>query len=106
MKVLLTGATGFVGRHLASELASQGYAHGAGFLADVCVAWEAALEPARRTGAKTTVLRIGIVLGTEGGALAKMLPVFRLGLGGRIGAGTQWMSWIHVGDLRRFVSFV
>lgn len=69
------------------------------FLAQLCVDWEAAAEEARTTGARVCQIRIGIVLGPGGGALASMLPVFELGLGGRLGSGRQWMSWIHLDDL-------
>ncbi|MEO0459522.1 MAG: TIGR01777 family oxidoreductase [Myxococcota bacterium] len=69
------------------------------FLAQLCVDWEAAAQAARGTGARVCQIRIGIVLGPGGGALASMLPVFELGLGGRLGSGRQWMSWIHLDDL-------
>jgi hypothetical protein len=74
-------------------------APGSGFLAEVCVDWEAATRAAASLGIRTAIVRIGIVLGREGGALPAMLPPFRLGLGGRLGSGRQWMSWIHVDDL-------
>jgi uncharacterized protein len=72
--------------------------YGAGFLADVCEAWEAEALPARELGVRVVLLRTGVVLSPEGGALAAMLPVFRLGLGGKLGNGRQWMSWIHIAD--------
>jgi uncharacterized protein (TIGR01777 family) len=72
---------------------------GTGFLANVCKAWEAATEPARRIGIRVVNLRIGAVLSPAGGALARMLPAFRLGFGGRIGSGRQYMSWITLDDL-------
>lgn len=72
---------------------------GTGFLADVCQQWEAAAEPARRRGIRVVNLRIGIVLGRQGGALARMLLPFRLGLGGTIGCGRQYWSWIALDDL-------
>jgi uncharacterized protein (TIGR01777 family) len=68
------------------------------FLADVCRQWEAAAEPARAAGLRVVTMRIGVVLTPEGGALAEMLPVFRAGLGGPIGRGTQYLSWISVED--------
>lgn len=74
-------------------------APGTGFLADVCADWEAAVRPAANLGIRTAIVRIGIVLGRNGGALGKMLPLFRLGAGGRLGSGRQWMSWIHLDDL-------
>ena len=68
------------------------------FLSDVCVAWEAATAAAESAGIRTVHLRTGIVLSKDGGALARMLTPFRLGLGGRIGSGRQYMSWISIGD--------
>ncbi len=68
------------------------------FLSEVCVAWEAATAAAESAGIRTVHLRTGIVLSKEGGALARMLTPFRLGLGGRIGSGRQYMSWISITD--------
>ncbi len=78
---------------------------GGGFLADVCRAWEAATAPAQEAGVRVVQLRIGMVLSGEGGALGKMLLPFRLGLGGRLGHGGQYMSWIAMADLLQAVSF-
>jgi uncharacterized protein (TIGR01777 family) len=72
---------------------------GHGFLADVCAEWEAEAMKAEELGIRVVCLRIGIVLAKEGGALAKMATPFKLGVGGRLGNGRQWMSWIHVDDL-------
>jgi uncharacterized protein (TIGR01777 family) len=72
---------------------------GTGFLPDVCVAWERAVEPARAAGVRVALARIGIALSPEGGALAQTLPLFRVGLGGRLGNGRQYMSWIGIDDL-------
>ena len=71
---------------------------GRGFLADVCRAWEAEAQAAEREGVRVAILRLGVVLAKEGGALAKMLPVFRPGMGGKIGSGKQWMSWVSLDD--------
>jgi len=68
------------------------------FLADVCAQWEAAAAPAVDAGIRVPFLRTGIVLSPTDGALAKLLPLFRLGLGGRMGSGRQWWSWISVDD--------
>ncbi|MCC6128941.1 MAG: TIGR01777 family protein [Acidobacteria bacterium] len=78
---------------------------GSGFLPATCVEWEAAAARFPELGVRTAVVRIGLVLGREGGALAKMLPVFRLGGGGPLGNGQQWMSWIHLEDLVRLLIF-
>ncbi|MGP6156657.1 MAG: TIGR01777 family oxidoreductase [Vulcanimicrobiaceae bacterium] len=69
------------------------------FLAEVCAAWEAEADRAAELGMRVAKVRTGVVLGTDGGALAKLLPVFRLGAGGIIGSGRQWYSWIHIEDL-------
>jgi uncharacterized protein (TIGR01777 family) len=69
------------------------------FLASLCVEWEHEAQAAANLGVRVVRLRTGMVLGRGGGALAKMLPVFRTGLGGRLGGGGQWMSWIHIDDL-------
>lgn len=71
---------------------------GGGFLADTCVAWEQALRPVRCPEAREVRVRFGTILSARGGALRAMLPVFRLGLGGPLGGGGQWVSWIHVDD--------
>ncbi len=68
------------------------------FLARLCVAWEAEASRAAQLGMRLAIVRTGVVLGPEGGALAKLLPVFRLGLGGPIASGRQWFSWIHADD--------
>ncbi|PYV80715.1 MAG: TIGR01777 family protein [Acidobacteria bacterium] len=72
---------------------------GEGFFPEVCREWEFATEPAADIGIRVVNLRTGIVLSREGGALKQMLLPFRLGLGGRIGDGRQWWSWIHIADL-------
>jgi uncharacterized protein (TIGR01777 family) len=72
---------------------------GTGFLSELCRDWEAASEPAVRKGIRVVRLRIGLVLSAQGGALARMLFPFRMGLGGKIGSGKQFMSWIALDDL-------
>jgi uncharacterized protein (TIGR01777 family) len=71
---------------------------GAGFLAEVCRQWEAAARPALEVGIRVVHARFGVVVGRGPGALEKMLPAFRLGLGGRLGSGRQWMSWVSLED--------
>src|SRR5205085_6907373 len=68
------------------------------FLVSVCRDWEAAAEPARQAGVRVMHPRFSVVLGTAGGALSRLLPIFKSGLAGKIGAGTQWMSWIAIDD--------
>ena len=77
---------------------TEATAPGNDFLAGVCVAWERATEAAAEKGIRVVNARFGIILSAEGGALAKMLPPFRMGVGGRVGSGAQWMSWIALAD--------
>jgi len=76
------------------------------FLGRVAVAWEEAALAAEPLGVRVARIRIGMVLGKGGGALAKMLLPFRLGVGGRLGSGKQWMSWIHIDDLMELITFL
>jgi uncharacterized protein len=76
---------------------------GVSFLADVCRAWEAATRPAEDAGIRVIHLRLGVVLSREGGALAKLLTPTKLGLGGPVGPGTQWLSWISLADVTRLI---
>lgn len=91
-------AVGFYGDR-GDEVLTEASAAGEGFLPTVCREWEAASHAASAAGIRVVHLRIGIVLSREGGALPPMLLPFRLGLGGRIGSGRQWWSWIHLDDL-------
>jgi uncharacterized protein len=81
------------------EILTEESAPGSDFLARVCTEWEHEAERANESGLRVVRIRIGVVLSAEGGALHKMLPPFRLGLGGRLGDGRQWVSWIHRDDL-------
>jgi len=76
------------------------------FLGRVASAWEEEAQAAEPLGVRVARLRIGVVLGPNGGALARMLPPFRLGVGGRLGTGHQWMSWIHIHDLVALIAFL
>ena len=76
------------------------------FLGRVAAAWEEEALAAEPLGVRVARLRIGVVLGPNGGALARMLPPFRLGIGGRLGSGHQWMSWIHINDLIALIAFL
>lgn len=80
------------------EVLDESSAPGTGFLADLCRAWEEAARTAEEAGIRVVHVRLGVVLGPGQGALSKMLPIFRLGLGGRLGSGRQWMSWVSVDD--------
>lgn len=81
------------------EVLTEASRAGTGFLAEVCQQWEAATDPARDAGVRVVNLRIGVVLARDGGALKPMLPPFRLGLGGRVGNGQQWWSWVSLDDV-------
>jgi len=96
--VLLSGsAIGYYGPSDDRELDEHSPA-GTDFLADLCVQWEAATAPAEAAGVRVAHLRTGIVLTKQGGALKKMLPLFKLGAGGKFGKGHQWQSWISLPD--------
>lgn len=96
--LLSASAVGYYGFHGDEELDESAPA-GNDFLAQVCRQWEAQANQAQDLGARVVRTRFGIVLGDKGGALGKMLPIFRLGLGGVLGSGNQWFSWIHQQDL-------
>jgi uncharacterized protein (TIGR01777 family) len=97
-KVLVCASgAGFYGNS-GDESVDESSPRGGGFLADVCAGWEKAALRAEALGMRVVLLRTGMVLGTDGGAFPLLKRVFGLGLGGRLGSGTQWMSWIHVED--------
>jgi uncharacterized protein (TIGR01777 family) len=97
-KVLVTAsAIGYYGDR-GGEILTEESPSGQGFLAEVCRAWEASTAPARQKGIRVVPLRFGIVLSEAGGALAKILPPFRMGMGGVLGSGRQYMSWIALDD--------
>ncbi len=87
------------------EILTEESAPGTGFLAETCLAWEAAAEAAQAAGIRVVNTRLGVVLSPEGGALAKLLPLFRLGLGGKLGSGREWMPWLTLRDAVGILSF-
>lgn len=103
--LISASAVGYYGDR-GEELLDESATAGRGFLADVCQAWEAATQPARDANIRVVNLRTGVVLSTNGGALAQMLTPFRLGVGGVIGSGKQYISWIAIDDLVRAIQFV
>jgi uncharacterized protein (TIGR01777 family) len=101
---ICSAAVGFYGSR-GDEVLTEASPPGTGFLADLCVEWERAAGEAGALGMRAVNLRTGMVLGRGGGALQRMLPAFRLGVGGRLGSGRQWMPWIHLDDLLDLVEF-
>lgn len=101
--MLVASAVGFYGNR-GDEMLNESSAPGSGFMAELCEQWEAAAQPARDAGIRVVHLRFGVVLG-PGGALARMTPIFRLGLGGPLGSGRQWMSWISLDDVVAAILF-
>src|SRR6267142_2195671 len=97
-------AIGYYGNR-GNEVLTEGSAPGDGFLPEVCVEWEKATALATEKGIRVVNTRFGVILAVNGGALAKMLPPFRLGLGGKIGSGKQWMSWIAIDDVVNGIQF-
>ncbi|MFK8023708.1 MAG: TIGR01777 family oxidoreductase [Ilumatobacter sp.] len=97
-RVLLSGsANGYYGGSRTEAFDEQSAAGGGG-LAELCEAWESSASPAQSGGTRVAFLRTGIVMSAQGGALKKQLPLFKFGLGNKIGSGEQWQSWIHIDD--------
>jgi hypothetical protein len=92
-------AIGFYGSDRGAEVLTEDSGRGDGFLADVVSAWEGAMRPAAEAGVRVTQLRTGVVQTPTGGMLRLLAPLFWAGLGGRIGTGEQWLSWIALDDL-------
>ncbi|HEV3142897.1 MAG TPA: TIGR01777 family oxidoreductase [Gemmataceae bacterium] len=104
-KVLVNAsAIGYYGPYGDEEL-DENSPPGNDFLAGLCVDWEKAATPAKESGARVVLTRIGVVLANDGGPLAKMLLPFKLGLGGPMGSGRQWLSWVHRDDVIGLIAF-
>jgi uncharacterized protein (TIGR01777 family) len=93
-----SSAVGYYGKH-GDEVVDESFGPGDDFLARVCVAWEREAQAAAELGVRVTSIRTGVVLSPDGGALEKMLPFFKLGVGGPVAGGDQWMPWIHIDDV-------
>jgi uncharacterized protein len=102
--LVCASAVGIYGDRGDEEL-DEASSPGSGFLAEVCIAWEAAAQAARDAGIRVVHLRFGVVLAGQGGAFEKMLPIFRLGMGGPLGGGRQWMSWVAISDAIAAIEF-
>ena len=102
--LVCASATGFYGDR-GEQMLDESAGAGDGFLSDVCRGWEEEADKATAFGVRVVKIRFGLVLGRDGGALGKMLLPFRLGLGARLGDGSQWMSWIHLDDLTAMIQF-
>lgn len=102
--LICASAIGYYGNR-GTEVLTETSPSGTGFLPDLCRDWEAAAAPARQKGIRVVSLRIGVVLSPKGGALAKMLPPFKLGLGGIVGDGRQYWSWVAIDDVVGMIDF-
>jgi uncharacterized protein len=102
--LVCASAIGYYGSR-GDEILTEKSGPGRDFLAQVVVDWEQSAREAEALGIRVVPLRFGVVLGKDGGAFAKMLPPFRLGFGGRLASGQQWMSWIHVDDVIGLIRF-
>lgn len=98
-------AVGYYGNR-GEEVLNEDSSPGAGFLCEVCQEWEKAAQPAKENKIRVVNLRLGMVLNKNGGVLAKMLPVFLFGFGGKVGNGHQYMSWISLSDLMQVILFI
>lgn len=102
--LLVASAIGYYGSR-GEELLDEASAPGSGFLADLCRQWEAAARPAADAGIRVVHLRFGVILGPRTATMERLAPIFRLGLGGRLGSGRQWMSWISLADVLAAILF-
>ncbi len=104
--LLNASAVGFYGADRGEEEITEESSPGKDFLAQVCQEWEKEALEGEKRGIRVCLMRFGIVLGSDGGALKKMLLPFKLGLGGPLGSGEQWFPWIHIGDLCEAACFL
>lgn len=102
--LICASATGYYGSR-GDEVLAESSAPGNDYLSEVCVAWEKEAQAAEALGMRVVRVRTGIVLDTRGGALPRMLPPFKMGVGGKLGSGKHWMSWIHLDDLAGLFQF-
>ncbi len=105
-RVLISASAIGIYGNRGDEILDENSPAGSGFLAQVGREWEAATQPAERADIRVAHARLGVVLSPEGGALKQMLPIFRLGLGGRLGNGRQWMSWVSLPEVVGIIRFL
>jgi hypothetical protein len=98
-RVLITASAIGIYGNRGDEILDEASLRGQGYFPELCTAWEAAARPAEEAGIRVVHLRFGMVIGKDGGAMARLSPLFRLGLGGRLGSGKQWMSWVSEADV-------
>lgn len=103
--LIQASATGFYGNS-GDTICTEQFPAGSGFLAETCSAWEAAVQTAATPATRKAILRIGLVLGPQGGLLTPLAKLTRAGLGGAVGSGRQWMSWVHLQDIVRMVEWL
>lgn len=103
--LICASAMGYYGDR-GAEILTEGASPGTGFLPEVCQQWEAAAEPAKEKGIRVVYLRFGLILSSKGGALKKMLPPFKMGVGGKVGSGDQYYSWIAIDDVSGVIDHV
>jgi uncharacterized protein (TIGR01777 family) len=102
--LICASAIGYYGSR-GDEVLTESSAPGNDFLSEVCAAWEKEAQAAEAFGMRVVRMRIGIVLDARGGALPRMLPPFKMGVGGKLGSGKHWMSWIHLDDMAGLFQF-
>ncbi|MDA8163202.1 MAG: TIGR01777 family oxidoreductase [Desulfobacteraceae bacterium] len=105
LTLINANAVGYYGGSGLDRIFTEESSPGEDFLAKVCIKWQEEAEAALEKGARVVIARFGAVLGVGGGILGQMIPVFKLGIGGRLGGGNQWFSWLHIHDLCRAVLF-
>ena len=105
-KIFIASAAGYYGNVNPAVAVNESSSPGEGFLSEVCQAWETAALPAKQAGIDVVFMRFGLVIGSNGGVLAKMIPVFKMGAGGRLGSGGQIMSWIALEEIPLIIEYL
>lgn len=103
--VVQPSGVGYYGHH-GDELVDESFPQGTGFLPDLAAEWERAIEPVKENISRLIIIRLGVVLGEDGGFLKKLLLPYKMFLGGHVGSGQQWISWIHIDDVIGAIRFL